>query len=114
MPTNERQLRFLAKAELEPTVQADVWQQAVEQAGNKIPSGRIVKDVVDRIRERTKIPNPHHIGENSKFAIARREIYAKTITLLHRPSLHPLILAKVLPFRALFITSLTFRNRSTG
>ncbi|MEH2233859.1 MAG: hypothetical protein V7K71_30210 [Nostoc sp.] len=24
MPTNERQLRFLAKAELEPTVQADV------------------------------------------------------------------------------------------
>lgn len=34
MPTNERQLRFLAKAELEPPVQADVWQQAVEQAGN--------------------------------------------------------------------------------
>ncbi|MBE9001074.1 hypothetical protein IQ274_23335 [Nostoc sp. LEGE 12447] len=63
MPTNERQLRFLAKAELEPTVQADVWQQAVEQAGNKIPSGRIVKDVVDRIRERSKVPNPYHIGE---------------------------------------------------
>ncbi|QLE45452.1 hypothetical protein FD723_34625 (plasmid) [Nostoc sp. C052] len=63
MPTNERQLRFLAKAELEPAVQADVWQQAVEQAGNKIPSGRIVKDVVDRIRERTKVPNPYHIGE---------------------------------------------------
>ncbi|WP_245246294.1 hypothetical protein [Nostoc sp. ATCC 53789] len=54
MPTNERQLRFLAKAELEPAVQADVWQQAVEQAGNKIPSGRIVKDVVDRIRESPK------------------------------------------------------------
>ncbi|MEH1867453.1 MAG: hypothetical protein V7K69_20920 [Nostoc sp.] len=63
MPTNERQLRFLAKAELEPAVQADVWQQAVEQAGNKIPSGRIVKDVVDRIRESPKVPNPYHIGE---------------------------------------------------
>ena len=63
MPTNERQLRFLAKAELEPSVQADVWQQAVEQAGNKIPSGRIVKGVVDRIRERTKVSNPHHVGE---------------------------------------------------
>ncbi|MBD2526909.1 hypothetical protein [Nostoc sp. FACHB-133] len=63
MPTNERQLRFLAKAELEPAVQADVWQQAVEQAGNKIPSGRIVKDVVDRIRESPKLPNPYHIGE---------------------------------------------------
>ncbi len=37
MPTNKRQLRFLTKAELEPTVQADVWQQAVEKAGNKIP-----------------------------------------------------------------------------
>ncbi|MDZ7955369.1 hypothetical protein [Nostoc sp. DedQUE09] len=63
MPTNERQLRFLAKAELEPAVQADVWQQAVEQAGNKIPSGRIVKDIVDRIRESTKVANPYHIGE---------------------------------------------------
>ncbi|MEA5606345.1 hypothetical protein [Nostoc sp. UHCC 0252] len=63
MPTNERQLRFLAKAELEPAVQADVWQQAVEQAGNKIPSGRIVKDVVDRIRESPKVPNPYNIGE---------------------------------------------------
>jgi len=37
MPTNERELWFLAKAELEPAIQADVWQQAVEQAGNKIP-----------------------------------------------------------------------------
>ena len=63
LPTNGRQLRFLAKAELEPSVQADVWQQAVEQAGNKIPSGHIVKDVVDRIRERTKVPNPYHIAE---------------------------------------------------
>jgi hypothetical protein len=63
MPTNERQLRFLAKAELEPAVQANVWQQAVEQAGNKIPSGRIVKDIVDKIRESPKVPNPYHIGE---------------------------------------------------
>ncbi|MFS0519505.1 hypothetical protein ACEYW6_33080, partial [Nostoc sp. UIC 10607] len=31
LPTNERQVRSLAKAELEPAVQADVWQQAVEQ-----------------------------------------------------------------------------------
>lgn len=35
MQTNERQLRSLAKAELEPTVQADVWQQAVQKAGWK-------------------------------------------------------------------------------
>jgi hypothetical protein len=63
MPTNERQLRPLAKAELEPNKQASVWEQAVDQAGGKVPSGRVVKDVVDRIRERTKIPNPYQLGE---------------------------------------------------
>ncbi|MBD2616062.1 hypothetical protein VF14_36445 [Nostoc linckia z18] len=63
LPTSERQVRSLAKAELEPPQQAHVWEQAVQEAGNKIPSGRIVKDVVDRIREQTKIPNPYREGE---------------------------------------------------
>ncbi|MEA5567609.1 hypothetical protein [Anabaena sp. UHCC 0399] len=63
MPTNERQLRPLAKAELEPNKQASVWEQAVDQAGGKVPSGRVVKDVVDRIREKTKVPNPYRVGE---------------------------------------------------
>jgi len=63
LPSSERQLRSVAKAELEPTEQATVWQQAVKEAGGKIPSGRIVKDVVDRIREQTKIPNPYREGE---------------------------------------------------
>jgi len=62
LPTSERQVRSLAKAELEPPQQAHVWEQAVQEAGNKIPSGRIVKDVVDRIREQTKIPNPYRPG----------------------------------------------------
>jgi hypothetical protein len=52
MPTNERQLRDLAKANFEPDVQADVWQQAVEEAGGKIPSGRIVKGVVERLLDK--------------------------------------------------------------
>ncbi|MGF1988836.1 MAG: hypothetical protein RMY62_013340 [Nostoc sp. ZfuVER08] len=63
LPTSERQVRSLAKAELEPPQQAHVWEQAVQEAGNKIPSGRIVKDVVDRIREGTKVPNPYREGE---------------------------------------------------
>ncbi|MBE9209885.1 hypothetical protein IQ244_25995 [Nostoc sp. LEGE 06077] len=63
LPTSERQVRSLAKAELEASQQAYVWEQAVEEAGNKIPSGRIVQSVVDRIRERTKIPNPYREGE---------------------------------------------------
>ncbi len=63
LPTNERQLRHLAKAKLEPAVQAEVWQQAVSSAGGKVPSGRIVKDIVQRIRERTPVPNPYRVGE---------------------------------------------------
>ncbi len=52
LPTNEYQLRYIAKAKLEPAKQWDVWQQAVELAGGKVPSGRIVKNLVRRIREK--------------------------------------------------------------
>jgi hypothetical protein len=63
LPTNERQVRPMIQ--LEPKEQQKVWFKAVEEAGNKIPSGRIVQSVVDRIRERTKtkVPNPYRIGE---------------------------------------------------
>jgi hypothetical protein len=52
MPTNERQLRDLAKANFEPEVQADAWLQGVEEAGGKAPSGRIVKGIVERLKEK--------------------------------------------------------------
>ncbi|MCG6138747.1 MAG: hypothetical protein MET45_29830 [Nostoc sp. LLA-1] len=61
LPTNERQVRPLTK--LEPQQQQEVWQQAVEEAGGKVPSGRVVKDVVQRIMEKTKVPNTYQIGE---------------------------------------------------
>ncbi|WP_353933308.1 hypothetical protein WJM97_23490 (plasmid) [Okeanomitos corallinicola TIOX110] len=61
LPTRERQVRPLVS--LEPEKQRLAWQQAVEQAGGKIPSGRQVQDIVDKIRERTKVPNPYHVGE---------------------------------------------------
>ncbi|MBK1990891.1 hypothetical protein A0J48_025850 [Sphaerospermopsis aphanizomenoides BCCUSP55] len=61
LPTSERQVRPLVS--LEPEQQCLAWQQAVEQAGGKIPSGRQVQDIVDKIRERTKVPNPYHVGE---------------------------------------------------
>jgi hypothetical protein len=44
LPINEYQLRPLIP--LEPEVQREAWQQAVEAAGGKVPSGRVVKDVV--------------------------------------------------------------------
>ena len=58
LPTNEGQVRPLAQ--LEPQQQAEVWQRAV---GGKVPSARIVTDVVQRIMERTKVPNTYQIGE---------------------------------------------------
>ncbi|NDJ26295.1 hypothetical protein GS682_33025 [Nostoc sp. B(2019)] len=61
LPTAEGQVRPLTK--LEPQSQQEVWQQAVEEAGGKVPTGRIVKDVVQRILERTKAPNPYRVGE---------------------------------------------------
>jgi hypothetical protein len=48
---------------LEPEVQRDAWQQAVQLAGGKVPSGRVVKDVVQRIMERTQLPNTYQVGE---------------------------------------------------
>ncbi|BAY66818.1 hypothetical protein NIES22_69620 (plasmid) [Calothrix brevissima NIES-22] len=60
-PTNEWQVRPLTK--LDPDIQPEAWQQAVESANGKVPSHRIVKDVVQRIMERTKVPNTYQLGE---------------------------------------------------
>ncbi|MCC5604682.1 hypothetical protein [Nostoc favosum] len=61
LPTSEGQVRPITK--LEPQEQWEVWQRAVELAGGKVPTGRIVKDVVQRIMERTQVPNTYQIGE---------------------------------------------------
>ncbi len=60
-PTKEGQVRPLTQ--LEPDQQRQVWQQAVQASGGKIPSGRVVKDIVQRIMEKTKVPNPFRVGE---------------------------------------------------
>ncbi|MBD2534215.1 hypothetical protein H6G97_33695 [Nostoc flagelliforme FACHB-838] len=61
LPTSEGQVRPMTK--LEPQEQWKVWQTAVEVAGGKVPSGRVVKDVIEQIMERTKVPNTYQIGE---------------------------------------------------
>ncbi|MEH2333772.1 hypothetical protein [Nostoc sp.] len=60
-PTNEWQVRPLTK--LDPDNQPEAWQQALESANGKVPSHRIVKDVVQRIMERTQVPNTYQLGE---------------------------------------------------
>jgi len=50
LPTSEYQIRPLTK--LEPVEQLIAWQQAVEEADGKVPSGRIVKGIVERLKEK--------------------------------------------------------------
>jgi len=60
LPTKETQVRPLLK--VEPDEQPQFWDEAVEEAGGKVPSERIVKDVVLRhkkdIVQRLKEKNP--------------------------------------------------------
>jgi hypothetical protein len=67
LPTSEGQVRPMTK--LEPQKQWEVWQRAVEEAGGKVPTARVVKDVIERILERTKVPNPYHLGEVCQILI---------------------------------------------
>ena len=60
-PTNESQVRPLTQ--LSSDEQVEAWQQALEQNHGKVPPARIVKDVVQRIRERRPVPNPYRVGD---------------------------------------------------
>ncbi|MEH2279588.1 MAG: hypothetical protein V7K40_33685 [Nostoc sp.] len=48
---------------LELLQQQEVWLTAVEKAVKKVPTGKIVKYVVQKIMERTKVPNTYQLGE---------------------------------------------------
>ena len=62
LPTSERQVRPLAK--LEPEKQVEVWHKAVEIAGGKVPSGKIVKNLVDQIKStQSSSDNVEAMGE---------------------------------------------------
>ncbi len=67
LPTSEGQVRPMTK--LEPQQQQEVWQTAVQEAGGKVPTGRIVKDVVQHVMERTKVPNTYQIGEVCQIVV---------------------------------------------
>jgi hypothetical protein len=63
LPNSENQLRYIVKAKLEANQQVEIWQKAVEVAEGKVPSGRIVKDVVQQIKRKPSLPLPYRIGE---------------------------------------------------
>jgi hypothetical protein len=60
-PTKESQVRPLAS--LTPSQQVEVWTKAVEQVNGKVPPARVVKSIVDQIRERRPVPNPWRVNE---------------------------------------------------
>ncbi len=61
LPTKEGQVRPLSQLDKEE--QASAWSTAVEEAGGKLPTGRIVKEVVQRIKDKTQPPIPFQVGE---------------------------------------------------
>jgi hypothetical protein len=67
LPTSERQVRSLAS--LDPAEQCQVWTKAVEQAGGKVPPARIVKNIVQQIRERRPVPNPYRVGDICEISV---------------------------------------------
>jgi len=56
LPTKLEQIRPLTK--LEPGEQRQVWEEAVVAAGGRVPSGRVVKSIVERLKERDTTPPP--------------------------------------------------------
>ena len=67
LPTTERQVRPLTQ--LEPDEQVEAWQQAVEANQGKVPPARVVKDIVQRIRERRPVPNPWRVGDVASIIV---------------------------------------------
>ena len=61
LPTKEGQVQPLSQLDREE--QPFAWETAVEEAGGKVPTGRIVKKVVQRIKDETSAPVPFRVGE---------------------------------------------------
>lgn len=56
LPTSERQVRPLT--ELEPDAQIFCWMESVSYSGGKVPSGRVVKNIVERVKNKDLAPPP--------------------------------------------------------
>jgi hypothetical protein len=73
MPTTERQLRDIAKAGIEPEAQVSAWVQSVDEAGGRVPSGRIVKGIVEQLKEKTLFLAKDFCQVGDVFTLVRLE-----------------------------------------
>ncbi|WP_013325610.1 DNA cytosine methyltransferase [Gloeothece verrucosa] len=71
LPSSERQVRPLTK--LNATEQRSVWNDAVSRAQGKVPSGRIVTEALEalkqRVREKSLAPFPYNEGDVCKILV---------------------------------------------
>ncbi len=67
LPTTASQCRPLTG--LEPVQQVFAWTEAVKQAGGKVPSARIVAEVVQNMQQPQKVANPWREGEVAQIMI---------------------------------------------
>ena len=83
LPTAERQVRPITSLDEDERVIA--WEAAVEEAGNRVPSSRVVKEVVRRIKDKERVSIRRKVGEvcevlspeSNSGACTRRQILAK-------------------------------------
>ena len=69
LPTKLEQVRPLTG--LEPEEQREVWQQAVEQADGKVPAGRTVKSIVERLKAKQLTKAADFCVEGDVFTLTR-------------------------------------------
>ncbi len=71
LPTHEYQIRPLTK--LEPVEQVVAWQQALEETGGKVPTGRTVKGIVERLKEKPLVRATDFCSTGDVFTLIRLE-----------------------------------------
>lgn len=71
LPTSERQVRPLTQ--LEPEQQCEAWQQAVEASSGKVPSGRVVKGIVEQLKEKPLVLAKDYCQADDAFILTRLE-----------------------------------------
>ncbi len=71
LPNSERQVRDLVN--LFPEQQREIWQQAITEANGKIPSGLIVKGIVERLKEKPLVKASDFCTVGDPFILTRLE-----------------------------------------
>jgi hypothetical protein len=71
LPTTEYQIRPLTQ--LEAAQQVIIWQQAVDESGGKVPTGRTVKGIIERLKEKPLVKASDFCTVGDAFILTRLE-----------------------------------------